>query len=126
MSVFERITTDLRSGMVLTTPVERVQFTINSIDAEKGMVVFSVGAKTPVGIPRKCWNGIPDFLRGKGWVLIGSRYDTAPIGTLQEYLDQWWSEGKTHTSDAGYVASVLEYLKIVEVDHCRPSKVKLK
>ena len=132
MSVFERITREIHSGMVLYTPVKRVKFKIDSIDAEK--VVFSVGTKTLIPIPRRCFDGIPAFLSGKGWVKIGPAYNKAQSETLQEHLDfVGWGAGsvgsdqkKSHSSDANYVASVLEYLKIVEVNHSRPSKVRLK
>ena len=125
MSIFEKITREICPGMVMYTPVRRAQFTVDSIDLENGMVVFSVGAKTRIKIPRACWDGIPNFLRGKNWIKIGSRHDTAPRGTFEEYLDQWWSEGKSHASGASYVVPVLEYLGIVEVDHNMPSKVRL-
>jgi hypothetical protein len=121
MSVFERIMKEIHSGMVLYTPVDRHSFKI-FFDKEK--VVFFVGAKTRIKIPRACWDGIPDFLSGKGWVNIGARHNVAPRGSFEEYLDT--CEGKSHASGASYVVPVLEYLKIVEVDHNRPSKVKLK
>jgi len=123
MSVFEKITREIHSGMVLYTPVRRARFTIEPFETDK--VIFLVGAKTKIKIPRACWDGIPNFLRGKGWVMIGSRHDAAPSGTLEEYLDQWWSEGKSHASGASYVVPVLEHLGIVEVDHNLPSKVRL-
>ena len=123
MSVFEKVTREIHSGMVLYTPVRRASFTIDSVETDK--VVFFVGAKTRIKIPRACWDGIPTFLRSKGWVMIGSRHDTAPSGTFEEYLDQWWSQGKTHASGASYVVPVLEHLGIVEVDHNMPSKVRL-
>ena len=143
MSVFERIAKEIPLGKEMHTPVKKKPFRINFIDAEKKMVYFSagkgleripVGFKTPIHIPERCFDGIPNFLRGKGWILIGPRYGTAPIGTLQEYLDfVGWGQGsvgsdqkKSHTSDANYVASVLEHLKIVEVDPDTPSKVRLK
>lgn len=124
MSVFEKVTREIHAGMTLRTPVRNAPFTIDSIDAKH--VVFFVGAKTRIKIPRACWDEIPDFLRGKGWVKIGAKHDVAPSGTFEEYLDQYWSEGKSHASGASYVVSVLEHLEIVEVDHRIPSKIKLK
>jgi hypothetical protein len=124
MSVFERVTREILPGMTLHTPVRDAPFTIDSIDTK--YVVFFVGAKTRIRIPRACWDGIPIFLRGKGWVKIGAKHDVAPSGTFEEYLDQYWSEGKSHASGASYVVPVLEHLRIVEVDHNIPSKVRLK
>jgi len=125
MSVFEKVTREIHSGMVLYTPVGRARFTIGSVETDK--VVFLVGAtESKIKIPRVCWDGIPAFLRGKGWVKIGPRHDTAPTGSFEEYLDQWWSQGKTRRSGASYVVPVLEHLGIVEVDHNKPSKIKLR
>lgn len=126
MSVFERITREIRSGMILYTPVRRAQFKVDSVDAENGMVVFFVGTKTRIKIPKVCWDGVPGFLRGKDWVKIGARHNTAPLGTFEEYLDQYWKQGKTHASGASYVVPVLEHLGIVEVDHGIPSRIRLK
>jgi hypothetical protein len=124
MSVFERITRDIHSGMILSTPVKRKPFKIKSVESDK--LVFFVGAKTLIPIPKAIWNDIPNFLRGQGWVRIGAKYDVAPRRTLQEYIDLHPSRGTQHSSDANYVASVLEYLKIVDVRHSQPSEVRLK
>ena len=120
--MFERIAGEIRSGTVLSTPVRKAQF---AVFVEADRVVFHVGNKTKINIPRVCWDGVPGFLRDKGWILIGPRFDVAPRGTLQEYLDRFWSQGKSHSSDANYVASVLEHLGIVEVKSGRPSKIRL-
>lgn len=124
MSVFERITREMHAGMILYTPVKRKPFKIESVKPDK--LVFFVGTKTLIPIPIAIWNDIPNFLIGKGWVRIGARYDTAQKRTLQEYIDQHPSRGTQHSSDANYVASVLEYLKIVDVKHSQNSEIKLK
>jgi len=126
MSVFERIAEEIDSGMILYTPVRRARFTVDSVDAENGMVVFFVGTKTRIKIPKACWDGVSSFLRGKDWVEIGARHDTAPLGTFEEYLDRFWKQGKTHASAASYVVPVLEHLGIAEVDHGIPSRIRLK
>ena len=147
MPVFERIMKEIPLGMKMHTPVKKKPFRINFIDVEKKMVYFSageelerihVGVKTRIRIPDRCFDGIHEFLKGEGigegWFLIGPRYDVAPRGTLQEHLDfVGWGRGsvgsdqkKSRTSDANYVAVVLEHLKIVEVDPRIPSKVRLK
>ncbi len=124
MTVFQRITREIRVGMIFHTPVRQASFTIDSIDGEH--ITFLVGAKTRIKIPRACWNGVPDFLRGRGWVEIGAKHDVAPIGTFEEYLDRFWEEGKTHASGASYVVPVLEHIGLVEVDHTVPSKISLR
>jgi len=98
---------------------------LESIEKEDEIIYFSagkeleqipIGAKTPIYIPKCCFDGIPSFLRGKSWVRIGPKYGPAPRGSLQEYLDSFRSQGKSNTSEANYVASVLKHLGIVEVD----------
>ena len=110
--------------LIIYTPVKRKPFKIKSVEPDK--LVFFVGSKTLIPIPKAIWNDIPNFLRGRGWVSIGARYDTAPRMTLQEYIDHHPSSGTQHSSDANYVASVLEYLKIVDAKHSQISAVKLK
>jgi hypothetical protein len=125
MSVFDRIKRDIRSGMVLYTPVERSRFTVDTVDTEK--VVFRVGkTEARIAVPKACWDGIPNFLRGKDWVRIGARHEKAQRGTFEEYLDTHQKPHQhSHPSWASYVVPVLEHLKIVEVGHHRPSKVRL-
>lgn len=124
MSVFERILQEIPNGKILYTPVERISFKIESVKSDK--LVFFVGNKTRIPILKPIWNDIPNFLRDQGWVRIGAKYGTAPRRSLQEFIDKHPSRGQQHSSDANYVASVLEHLKIAEVKHYRPSKVKLK
>jgi hypothetical protein len=124
MSVFERITREIHAGMTFHTPVQNVSFTVYSIDAES--VVFLAGAKTLIPIPKSIWNDIPDFLRNQGSVRIGARRNVALRRTLQDYIDHHPSRGTQHSADANYVASVLEFLKIVDVKHGRPSEVRLR
>ena len=68
----------------------------------------------------------PIFLEAEDGIEIGAKHDVAPIGTFEEYLDQFWEEGKTHASGASYVVPVLEHLGVVEVDHTIPSKISLR
>jgi hypothetical protein len=124
MLVFERVAREIHAGMPFRTPVRNVPFTINSVDTER--VVFSVGAKTLIPIPKAIWNDIPEFLRGQGWVRIGARRNVALKATLQYFIDHHPSRGPQHSADANYVVSVLKHLNIVEVKHSRPSEVRLK
>jgi len=125
MSVFERITKEIHSGMILFTPVMRSRFTVDSVKADR--LVFSVGSSRRIPVPKACWDEIPNFLRGKDWVKIGQKHDVAERGTFEEYLDTHQNPLQhTHPSWGSYVVPVLEHLKIVEVDHNRPSKVRLR
>ena len=124
MSIFGRILKEISPGRIFYTPVMKKPFKIKAV--KPNMLVFFVGKKTSINIPRECWDGIPNFLENKGWVKIGSIHDKAQIGTFEEYLDRYGSKGKTHASGGSYVVPVLEYLDIVEVDNRRPSKIRLK
>lgn len=86
-----------------------------------------MGTRTEIKVSKTCWNGIPDFLKGKEWVKIGAKHEvSASVDdfTLEKYLRKCTSS-KSKQSQGIYVASLLEYLKVVEVDHSRPSKVRL-
>ena len=125
MSVFERIKSEIPSGTVFYTPVQRVKF---KVYVEADRTVFSVGAKPSLlPVPRDCWDGIPVFLSGRGWVRIGANKGQAPKDSLQEYDDTFHSKGKPSQFEANYVASVLEHLRIVEIDPRRKpfSKIRL-
>jgi hypothetical protein len=76
-------------------------------------------ARTPV---RWCaLEEVPDFLRGRGWVVIGSVYSAdSPAGSLDEHLKRF-----VKTATAGRVAVVLERAAVLAVDRSRPARVKL-
>ena len=123
MSVYERILKEIHNGMTLYTPVFRNEFKVKSVDVDK--VVFFAG-KTNIQVSKRCWDRIPDFLKKQGgWVKIGALHEITEkveIGTLERFLGEC---DKRQTSAGCYVASLLEYLKIVEVDHNRLFKDKI-
>lgn len=83
--------------------------------------MLRVGDGWPIHIPKDCWEGIPDFLRGRGWVLIGVTHGEPPHGTLDDYLQQF-----THgTSEASYVPPILERILLVQLDRSKPNKIHL-
>jgi hypothetical protein len=124
MSVYERIIKEIHCGMVFYTPVQSKPFKVKSVNADG--VVF-LARKTNIEVSIQCWNGIPDFLKNKGWVLIGAKHIvTANLdeGTLEKYLRKC-TKSKSKHSQGSYVAPLLEHLKIVKVKHTKPSAVKL-
>jgi hypothetical protein len=55
-------------------------------------------------LPWRAPEEVPDFLRGRGWVLIGSAYSTGSRqGSLDEHLKRFLKR-----ATAGWVAVVLE------------------
>lgn len=119
MRVIKRIMDQILPGTVLKTPSERSSFRVESIDS--GGVMMRVGAGWPIYVPKDCWEGIPDFLRGRGWVLVGATHGTPPRGSLDDYLQRF-----THgTSSASYVVPILERILLVQVKRSKPSQIRL-
>jgi hypothetical protein len=87
-------------------------------------MVVQVGVRRrPIIIPAACLNGIPTFLKGKGWVEIGATHQPPPPprGSLDEYLQDFTG----NISAASYVVPILERITIVQVERTTPSKVRL-
>lgn len=125
LDVFDKILSKVPEGLVLYTPVLNRPFIVERKDSAQ--LVFLTG-KTNIEVSRKCWNKIPAFLRGKGWVKIGAKHAVLkklPEGTLERFLRENSFSDKSKGSQGCYVAPLLEYLGIVAVRHSRPSAVKL-
>ena len=119
MQVMDKILSNIPLGTVLKTPSGRATFEVEHADS--GGLMLRVGAGWPIYVPKGCWEGIPDFLRGRGWVLIGATHGEPPHGSLDEYLQEF-----THgTSAASYVVPILERILLVQVKRSKPSKIRL-
>ncbi len=85
-------------------------------------MVLLLGAKeawTP--IPWAALEGVPELLRGLGWVQVGGVFDVqGPEGTFDAYL-----KGFPQRVTAGWVAVVLERAGVVDLDRSRPARVQL-
>ena len=108
----------LKSGDQLATPIRGKKFKIESISPTGATLILGKKWKTP--IPAECWNGIPSFLRGRDWVEIGAIHGTSKPGTLEHYIDRFIPR-----SAGSYVASILEYAGVVEINRKLSSKVRL-
>lgn len=76
----------IASGVTLATPMQDAPFVVERIDAD-GMVLLLGEKRAWTRLSWECLEGIVPFLRGRGWVKIGSKYDTrAEAGTLDDYL----------------------------------------
>jgi len=72
-------------------------------------------------LPWRAMEGVPDFLRGQGWVVVGSLYSTdSQPGSLDDYMKSFLKR-----ATAGWVAVVLERAGVVAIDRSRPARVKL-
>ncbi len=115
------IRTSASPGLVLSTPTGRGQFSIARID-DKGVVLLLGKQEAWTPLRWSCLEGVPNFLSAKGWVPIGSRYETtADPGTLDGYL-----KGCLKRATAGWVAVLLEHARVVEIDRSRPAMVRLR
>lgn len=115
------IRTAVAPGQQLQTPSGRGQFSIARYTAA-GLVLLLGQTRTPVRLPWRSLEQIPDLLRGRGWVLIGSTYSTTGTPrSLDEHLKAF-----TPTATAGWIAVVLEEANIITIDRTRPARVRLK
>lgn len=90
-----------------------------SIDQALVLLLGAKEASTP--LRWSCLEGVPEYLAGRGWVTIGSRYETeADAGTFDAYL-------KTCIKrvTANWVAVVLAQAGVVDLDNGRPGRVRL-
>src|SRR5262245_32430593 len=85
-NVERAIRATVHEGQQLVTPTGSAPFSVGRLGPES--LVLLLGQKrawTP--IRWSCLEGIPDFLRGRGWVRIGGAFDVhGEPGTLDQYL----------------------------------------
>jgi len=113
------ITTQVSPGMKIATPSGRAKFEIYHINSLR--VMIHVGKKrSTIKIPAQCFEDVPNFLLGKGWVRIGAIHKTIQEDTFDSFVKQY-----TRRSAASYVAPILEKAGIIEIDRSIPAKVRL-
>ena len=105
----------------LVTPMRNAPFELEKFE-RRGIVLLLGAQLTPTPISWKCLEGVPEHLRGRGWVKIGSKYelDSEP-GTLDAYL-----KGCIARATGGWVAVVLEKAGVVDIRRERPAAVRLR
>jgi hypothetical protein len=87
----------------------------------EGLVLLLGKKEAWTPLPRQAMEGIPEFLRGRGWVLVGSVYSTdSQPGSLDGYLKTFLKR-----ATAGWVAVVLERAGVLAIDRSRPARAKL-
>ncbi|MEM2915631.1 MAG: hypothetical protein QXH91_09595 [Candidatus Bathyarchaeia archaeon] len=119
MRVIERVVKAIRPGASFITPSGRSKFVVERVDYDG--IKLRVGQGWPISIKTECLQGIPSFLKGKGWVRIGATHGQPPEGSLDEYL-QKFTYGVSAASD---VVPILEKIGIVEVNRKRPYRIRL-
>jgi len=87
-----------------------------------GLVLLLGEKEAWTPLPWQALEQVPDLLRGRGWVLIGSVYSTGSVpGSLDEHLKKFLKR-----ATAGWVAVVLEKAGVVTVDRARPARILLR
>jgi hypothetical protein len=87
-----------------------------------GLVLLLGEKEAWTPLPWRALEEMPGYLRGRGWVVIGSVYSTdSQLGSLDAYLKRFLKR-----ATAGWVAVVLEKASVLEIDRSRPARVKLR
>ena len=121
MNVMEVLLGKLKDGNVLVTPVRSKKFIVEHISEVE--VTLLIGKAWRITIPAHYLNGIPTFLKGMDWIEIAATHsNVCKPGTLEAYMNYYKPERR---GISNYVASILEYAEIVDIDRKLPSKVKL-
>lgn len=118
-SVEAAIRSSVRPGDILPTPTDTATFEVDQLDAQ-GMSLLFGPRRTRTLLTWRCLEGIPDYLRGQGWVHVGANRDVNSNYGLDGYLKRWIKR-----QTANYVAVVLERAGVLDLDRERPAQVRL-
>jgi hypothetical protein len=89
---------------------------------EKGIVLLLGEKRAWTPFRWDCIEGVATFLKGKGWVVGGSKYEVdGDPSTLDGYL-----KGCINGATANWVARVLYEAGVIHVDQGPPLRVRLK
>lgn len=116
----EKIENAIALGDMLKTPSGQATFKINNI-SPKGVQLIVGKGEWPILIPSDCWEAIPDYLKEKGPVRIGSIHEKPETDTLDEFIQRYTSG----VSAASYVAPILEKIGIAEIGREKPQTIRL-
>lgn len=109
------VTSDAR----LVTPSGRATFIVHEIN-DAGLVLLLGQKQAWTPLSWRCLEGLPAFLRGRGWVLVGANRELpGEPSTLDGYLERWLKR-----QTANYVAVVLEQATLVELDRDPPARIR--
>ena len=108
-------------GELLATPTGRGRFKVARYTPE-GLVLLLGAKEARTPLPWQAMEGVPDFVRGRGWVAIGSLYSTdSQPGSMDEYMKSFLKR-----ATAGWVAVVLERAGVLVINRSRPARVMLR
>jgi hypothetical protein len=119
--VEDAIRAAVSAGDPLATPSGRGHFRVERYTPD-GMILLLGEKEWPTLLPWRALEDLPDFLIGRGWVLIGSTYSSeSEPGSLDEYMKKFLKR-----ATAGWLAVVLEKAAVITIDRSRPAKIKLR
>lgn len=108
-------------GDRLATPSGRGEFTVARYTGD-GFVLLLGQKEAWTPLPWQALEQVPNLLRGRDWVLVGSSYSTGSVpGSLDEHLKKFLKR-----ATAGWVAVVLEKAGVVTVDRAPPARIRLR
>ena len=116
-SVEAAIRSSVQPGEILPTPTGTATFTVDQLEPA-GLSLLFGPRRTRTLLPWRCLEGIPSYLRGRGWMVVGANRDVNSNYGLDGYLKGWIPR-----QAANYVAVVLERAGIVQLDRERPCGV---
>ena len=111
---------NLREGEELQTPGQGKPFWVHRIDG-RGLVLLLGKGRWETPISWEALEGIPNLLRGRGWVRTTGSFAPEPdTTTLSGYLKQF-----VYRETANWVAVVLDKAGVIELDRSRPLSARL-
>lgn len=108
-------------GDLLATPSGRGHFRVAQYTPDELVLLLGEQEwRTP--LPWQALEDLPDFLRNRGWVRIGSVFSSdSEAASLDEYMKRF-----QRRATAGWVAVVLEKAQVLAIDRSRPARLKLR
>lgn len=111
---------NLRDGEELQTPSQSKPFWVARVDGRGIVLLFGTG-RWETRIPWEALEGVPDLLRGQGWVrTTGSFAVDSDTTSFSGYLKQF-----VNRETANWVAVVLEKAEVLDLDRSRPVSARL-
>jgi len=119
MDEYFEISSRIPPGTILKTPSGRSEF--KWVHSDILRVILEVGKKKIwLTIPSSCFEKLPGFLRGKGWVRIGATHGVPSPNTVDAFLQQYTNG----TSVASYVIPIFEKVNMIKVLRKQPMRVR--
>lgn len=118
--VEDAIRRSVSPGTRLATPGQSKPFEVADVNVD-GIVLLLGKGQWRTLVPWEALEGIPDLLRGRGWVRTTGTFAASDDATsLSGYVKQF-----VYRETANWVAVVLESAGVVQLDRTRPVRARL-